>query len=487
MDSSSAIVNKYAVLIGINDYHESLGPLNYCVQDVKLMKQTLVEACEFPEENILVLTDDQPEDRKPTYGNIHSWLASWLSHPEKGDLVFVYFAGHGRELEGTAFLAPKDTTLDSLPVAGISVKAVREQMERSAAAQKVLVLDACHSGAGRDVATMSADFKEELAEGEGIYTIASCDKDQISYEWPEQNQGVFSYYLSQALKGETPPDERGVITLDAVYEWTRRKVREWSSSRRITQEPVRICRTRGQIALRQLELSKEQQLKVARNQIKKLETEVEDSWGKVREKEKRINELDSKFESERKSQKKREEKLEIFKKGQNPLPELDIPAFSKWAKQNGGDTGLGPYSEVNWVVVMGIVFFVCVIAGLAITEEFGLEGRLAALSVGVIFACFIGSYFYIRKLWLNNYRIACGEKCAQKGNYYRGAGFVLDIGKWFVDRGRASALAKELARQALSYEDTHMARELFSVAKERWGSRSADGELEELGEEKTAD
>ena len=56
--------DRWAVLIGINGYHESLGELSFSVNDAKLMQETLVsEACGFPEDNVLVLSDDQPEDR----------------------------------------------------------------------------------------------------------------------------------------------------------------------------------------------------------------------------------------------------------------------------------------------------------------------------------------------------------------------------------------------------------------------------------------
>jgi hypothetical protein len=65
---------KWAVLIGINDYHEGLGPLNVGADDAKLMRETLVsECCGFPPEQVLLLTKDQPQDRRvrferTTYG-----------------------------------------------------------------------------------------------------------------------------------------------------------------------------------------------------------------------------------------------------------------------------------------------------------------------------------------------------------------------------------------------------------------------------------
>ena len=141
---------KYAVIIGINEYHGSLGALKYCVSDAELMHETLMsEQCGFSHENALLLADNQDSDRLPTYGNIHSWLGKWLSLPEKEDLVVVYFAGHGRHDNGQSMLVPADATLDTVGVTGIKISYVQDLLERCKAKQKVLFLDACHSGSGR--------------------------------------------------------------------------------------------------------------------------------------------------------------------------------------------------------------------------------------------------------------------------------------------------------------------------------------------------
>jgi len=267
--------NQWAVLIGINGYHESLGELSFCVNDTKLLQETLVsQVCGFAQERVLLLTEDEPKERQPTLGNIHSWLATWLSRPGPEDLVLVYFAGHGREVEGQAMLAPIDATLDSLPVTGIAIQYVRDLLERCNTSQKVLILDACHSGSGRDVATMTSQFKTDLEAGKGIYTIASCDSDQVSYEWPEQNHGVFTYYLTESIKQTAAPDADGALTLDSVYDQTRRKVLEWCGDRRIKQDPVRICRMSGQIVIGKRQLSIEQQLEQARKQIVDLSGQI---------------------------------------------------------------------------------------------------------------------------------------------------------------------------------------------------------------------
>ena len=265
----NAAQDRWAILIGINEYQESLGPLSFCANDATLMHETLVsDCCGFSPDNIVLLTDDQAEDRLPTFGNIHSWLGTWLSRPGPDDLVLVYFAGHGREENGQALLAPMDATLESLPVTGIPVGNLVDMLERCRAAQKVLLLDACHSGAGRDVATMSSEFRAAIDTGKGLYTIASCDADQISYEWPEKQHGVFTYCLVEALRHGAPVGVEGCVTLDAVYESSRAGILDWTAGKRLKQEPVRICRTKGDIHIATRSLSVEQQLVAARDQVR---------------------------------------------------------------------------------------------------------------------------------------------------------------------------------------------------------------------------
>jgi len=329
--------NRWAVLIGVNDYHESLGPLRFCTNDAKLMHETLAsECCAFPSDNIVLLTDDQPKDCQPTFGNIHSWLGTWLSRPGPDDLVLVYFAGHGREANGQALLAPLDATLDSLPVTGIPIQYVRDMLDRCKASQKVLILDACHSGSGRDVATMTTGFREALDAGKGLYTIASCDSDQISYEWPEKQHGVFTHYLVEALRHGAPVEPDGRVLLDRVYDWARNGILAWTADKRLKQEPIRICRIKGDIHIASRSLSVEQQLKAAQAQ---LDTQ-QDTITKLRTESERLS----------KDNEKLQKRLKSCTQGNNK-PESN----SRTAKRNAAIGVLYPAAIIG--AILGVIGF----------------------------------------------------------------------------------------------------------------------------------
>lgn len=272
------VTNKYAILIGINGYHESLGRLKYCVNDVRRLADVLTQGEDaFPKDRLLVLTDDGEQERCPTYANIHSWLASYLAQAEDDDTVFVYFAGHGREHGGKAYLLPSDATLQTVHVTGIPVSYVQELLERCNARQKVLVLDACHSGAGRDVAAMSAGILNELSAGKGIYTITSCDASELSHEWTDRKQGVFSFFLAEALSGGCVPDAKGRITIDSVYEYVYDKVRSWARRNRCAQSPKRFQHGSGVIALQHAAPDWKEIAGRLERQLKRTEKELEDA------------------------------------------------------------------------------------------------------------------------------------------------------------------------------------------------------------------
>ena len=242
--------NRWAVLIGIDHYHESLGSLKYAGADCRALRDTLVSApLGFPEDQVLLLDDTQDAEHRPTFANIHSFLGSWLAAPKEDDLVFVYFAGHGRLVDGKTYLVPGDATLASIHTLGIPLRQVQDVMERCKAKRKVLVLDACHSGSGRDVAVMAEAMQDAIAQGTGIYTISSCGAKELSHEWDEKGHGVFSHFLAAALRGDCAPSADGRLTVDRLYEWVHDRVAKWAAQHRCSQTPQRFARGAGTVVL----------------------------------------------------------------------------------------------------------------------------------------------------------------------------------------------------------------------------------------------
>ncbi len=456
---------KWAFLVGIDGYHESLGALSCCVDDARLLRETLVcEACAFPEGNVLLLAEDEPQDRRPTYGNVHSWLASWLGRPGADDLVVVYFAGHGREVGGQVLLAPLDATLDSLHVTGIPIAYIHDLLDRCQARQKVLVLDTCHSGAGRDIEPMTEGFRAALDHDGGLYAIASCDAHQISYEWPEKGHGVFTHYLAEAVRRGAPPLPNGDVTLDAVCAWTTTRVANWAASRRLSQTPVRSCRTSGQIVIANRAHSLSGRLTSAHEQLADQQAEL----GRLRAERAALLERLRAAEGE-----------PIVLARPVAVP-TRVPEGREWSRRRV------PGRAASMVVFLVTALLLGPPVGLAALAVAALlhlpQAGSIALAAGLMLPCLVAVRRALaRRAWRNRYALLCAQICAEAGDPVGGASYALAMGRVGIDRAAAGAVLVHLASLALDHGDRDCARRLYRRARWRWRSPYARDALQELG------
>jgi hypothetical protein len=143
---------RFALLVGISDYpgsDEDLGggPLN----DVALMKNLLVTKLEFPEENIVMLTDAQA-----TRANIIRAFLTHLGQAGKDGVAVFYYSGHGGQVKNTGD-DPEPDGLDEVLVVRSSQEGkvsllVDDELGVLAGllqTDRVLfILDNCYSGTG---------------------------------------------------------------------------------------------------------------------------------------------------------------------------------------------------------------------------------------------------------------------------------------------------------------------------------------------------
>src|SRR5439155_778270 len=109
----------------------------------------------FQPENVLLLTQDGGADRAPRRNALIAQLRSWCQRPAADDLMLVAFCGHGREVDGAAYLLPADAQPADLPMTSLSLDFVKTTLQSCPARTRLLLLDACHSGGGRDLVVMT--------------------------------------------------------------------------------------------------------------------------------------------------------------------------------------------------------------------------------------------------------------------------------------------------------------------------------------------
>jgi iron(II)-dependent oxidoreductase len=74
-------------------------------------------------------------------------------------------------------------------------------------------------------------------------------ENEVSYEYKEKKQGVFTYFLVEGLQGKADQDGNGYVTVDESYIYVYQQVRGWASERKYNQTPHRETRAAGEIVL----------------------------------------------------------------------------------------------------------------------------------------------------------------------------------------------------------------------------------------------
>jgi len=251
-ESFYGVGNRWAVLVGVNEYDDetNYGCLHVCVKDAHAIREQLVTGGSDPA-RIRLLTDDSPEP--PTRDNILVALKAVADATEPDDLLFFYYSGHGDEDGGESYLVARNGKRLVLSDTAVRVSRIKEIMEQAPARAKVIVLDACHSGAdigGKGPKPMSEEFIRRVFEqAEGLAILASCKQGQVSYEWQAQEQSAFTHFLLEALAGQADRDEKGFVTVQDANRHVTNGVKLWASQRNLSQTPTLQYTVAGDIIL----------------------------------------------------------------------------------------------------------------------------------------------------------------------------------------------------------------------------------------------
>jgi hypothetical protein len=232
----------YAVIIGVGRYDSpSIPALRYSVADAEAMYKVLIGSGEFKKENVILLTDRS--DRKPTLRNVKYALGTFLARAAgKDDTVVVFFAGHGApevdprgiERDGLAkYLIPSDADPEDLFSTALPMDDLQTIFGRIEAERVVVFLDACYSGAagGRTFAARKTRagavddlFLERLTRSKGRAIVTASRPAEVSVELPELGHGIFTYFLTEGLRGAGDLNRDGIVSLQELYEYVEQQV-----------------------------------------------------------------------------------------------------------------------------------------------------------------------------------------------------------------------------------------------------------------------
>jgi pimeloyl-ACP methyl ester carboxylesterase len=249
LKNQQTMAKLYALLVGINEYHPKSGVRNLrgCVNDINSMEEYLKES--YPH----LISDPKKQIKKilnkeATRENLITTFQDHLGQAKGGDIALFCYSGHGsfeptaEEFEGLDVKRQNETLVcydsrlaDKQDLADKELAVMLSRLDEEA--QKVVILDSCHSGsATRSTEDEAFGMKrQEPARrfgGSGVYKrplstymlpgdeyyvkqkqklgavnipssrhilLSGCDRDQTALE-TRDGRGLFSKHLLEVLK-----------------------------------------------------------------------------------------------------------------------------------------------------------------------------------------------------------------------------------------------------------------------------------------------
>ena len=211
------------VVIGITEYaHQDVPRVDFARRDAHLMRDYLVKAMGYREENIIMAVDQ--EATKAAFNRIfEGQLANYIK-PGESD-VFVYYSGHGApDVESASgYFVPHDADPSYAAQTGYSLEQFYRQLGALEARSVTVVVDACFSGgseAGMLIQQASPIFisvENPAANLKNGVVLTSSSGDQISSWYREKGHGLFTYFFLKGIRGEADGDRDGKVTSNEVF------------------------------------------------------------------------------------------------------------------------------------------------------------------------------------------------------------------------------------------------------------------------------
>lgn len=266
---------KFAVIIGINKYSDpDIESLKVAGVDAMSLYQILTNpnGGGFPKENVKLLLDNQA-----TRESITRTLGEWLPNQAKSDdMVLIFYSGHGgiepdttgEEPDGNSkYLIPHDANVNNLFSTAIENSTVSKMLQRIPSNKMIFLIDCCYSGGattGEEIVKSVTPSSTKVGtdvyndfSGSGRVVISASLPDQVSFEVPKLNHGIFTYNLLEGISGKADYNNDGSLTLiSEIYPFLSGEVVKMAHSLGFRQNPTLKCQVIGDIVISKVILDK---------------------------------------------------------------------------------------------------------------------------------------------------------------------------------------------------------------------------------------
>jgi hypothetical protein len=244
--------------VGVSNYDPTSGfkPLKVCTTDARAVRDRFTDIEQLNAERSSCIACTSNSERPPTRGEIVAGVRRLANEAEANHRIIFYFSGHGHRLGEKFFLVPQDAWDSDNPDALLAFDTVLDLLNKSAAKQKLVVLDACFSGPETKqfkalAQRLSIKFLAEYFERtNGVAILSSCGIDERSTaKSPNPNLSLFTRYFVHALGGEPEALDQGRLTLSSVFDYLSVQVARTAKSYNVDQQPTLYVSRQGVLLL----------------------------------------------------------------------------------------------------------------------------------------------------------------------------------------------------------------------------------------------
>jgi hypothetical protein len=203
---AAADVARYALVIGHNTGYRDEQALRYAEDDARRLAEVLVELGGFAPDNVTVLRGPTPDGVQGALIALNDRIRT-RSEPA---VLVVFYSGHADALEL------------HLGDGALSLERLEQLVRGSAATLRLLIVDACRSGAltrrkgGEPIPAPPLRLADRLpADGLVVWTSSAASED--AQESDELRGSFFTHYLVSGLLGAADSNGDGAVTLGEAY------------------------------------------------------------------------------------------------------------------------------------------------------------------------------------------------------------------------------------------------------------------------------
>jgi hypothetical protein len=191
----------HVVGIGVDKYRMSEFNLDFAKADATSVAGQIGKASKGFYSNVVQSTlSDSAATRKSVLAALEG-----LNRARPQDSLILVLAGHGTVSEGEWYFLPHDMNPKKLKETAVSARELQDALVNSPAKKIMLMVDACHSGAGIDNFNRYREFLrrfvQQVGRSAGITVLTAARRDQLAAEAPHLGHGLFTYIVLEGLGG----------------------------------------------------------------------------------------------------------------------------------------------------------------------------------------------------------------------------------------------------------------------------------------------